>query len=128
MDEENVRRTLGQINQMLQRRPWLDFEVAEYRGGELLVVGSMDTTAPHDVEIRFKDVFFVSLPIEWKTDTTKPPLALVMGEEAIRLNLRFQVVRGHHIFRFTPEDYTVDFSCLVCAKEISAADMKLSSP
>ena len=116
MDEDQARQSIDDINTYLQQKPWLDFEVMEYRGDTLIVMGSLDTSAPHDIEIRFKGVFFMSLPMEWKTDTSMPPLGLVAGDDAVRLNQRFQVEQGHHIFRFVPEDYPEDFGCW-CALE-----------
>ena len=119
MDEEQARRAVDEINAHLLQMPWLDFEVMEYRGETLVVRGSLDTSTSHDVEIKFKGVFFVSLPVEWKTDTRRPPLAVMMAEEAAALNRRFQVEQGNHIFQFTPEDYPQEFGCLICAREIS---------
>ncbi|NVB40967.1 hypothetical protein G6O69_24215 [Pseudenhygromyxa sp. WMMC2535] len=119
MNEEQARRVVGDINAYLQQKLWFDFEVMEYQGDTLTIMGSLDISAPHDVEIRFKGVFFVSLPLEWKTDTATPPLRLMAGEEAVGLNQRFKVEQGHHIFRFTPEYYPEDFGCLVCAQAVS---------
>jgi hypothetical protein len=125
MNEQQVKQAVDEINTYLQHQPWCDFEVMEYQGTTLVVMGSLDTTAPHDVEVRFEDVFFLSLPMTWKTDTAAPALAVVQGEDACRLNGRFQVEQGHHIFGFTPEGYPEGFYCLIGAREIS---YKLTKP
>jgi hypothetical protein len=118
VDESHVVRIVDNINQYVGRLPWCDFEVLEYRGTRLVVTGSLDVSAAHTFEVWFDGVFFVSLPTEWRTDTSRPPLALMVGEGAAAVNRRFRVERGHHIFRFTPEDYPEDFGCLVGAREI----------
>ncbi|MFV8751704.1 hypothetical protein ACNOYE_14260 [Nannocystaceae bacterium ST9] len=118
MDEERVLEVICEINAFLQRHPWLDFEIMEYRGCKLIVMGSLDTSADHDIEIEFSDVAFVCTPMTWQTDTSRPPLALVQGDEACRLNERFRVESGHHIFQFVPEDYPVDFGCIIGARRI----------
>ncbi len=120
MNEEEAKRAVDEINAYLQRQPWCDFEVMEYQGDTLIIMGSLDTSAPHDIEIRFKDISFLSLPKEWRTDTAAPPLALLQGEDAFRWNVRFQVEQGHHIFAFTPEYFPEGFYCLVGAREISS--------
>jgi hypothetical protein len=118
VDESQVMRVVDNINQHVCQQPWCDFEVKEYRGTKLVVTGSLDVSAAHMFEVWFEGVFFVSMPMEWKTDTSRPPLALLVGEDAAAVNRRFCVERGHHIFRFTPEDYPDDFGCLVGAREI----------
>ena len=70
MEENRAKRAVDDINTYLQQNPWFDFEIMEYGGDTLVVMASLDTSAPHDLEIRFKGVFFVSLPMEWKTDTS----------------------------------------------------------
>jgi hypothetical protein len=127
MNEQQVKQAVDEINAYLQRQPWCDFEVMEYQGDTLIIMGSLDTTAPHDVEVQFKGISFLSLPMEWKTDTAAPPLAVVQGEDACRLNGRFQVEQGHHLFGFRPEGYPEGFSCLICAREISYKPTKPSS-
>lgn len=118
MDIEQAKQTIARLNHYLQQQLWFDFELIEYRQRRLVVIGSIDTTVHHNVEIWFKDVFFVSLPLEWKTDTSNPPLSLLEGEEAVRTNVRFQIEVAYHIFRFSPEDYPSDFGCLIGAREL----------
>ncbi|WAS93142.1 hypothetical protein [Nannocystis punicea] len=118
MDSDHAEQTVTRINNYLQQQLWFDFEVSEYQKGRLVVIGSIDTTVSHNVEIWFKDIAFVSLPMEWKTDTSAPPLSLIEGVEAVEISSRFQVEVGHHIFRFSPEDYAPQFGCLIGAREI----------
>ena len=111
-------RVVDEINHYIQSKPWLDFEVMEYVGETLKIKGSLDTSAPHDVEIWFHDVFFSCLLTEWRTDTASPPLSIVGGEETRSISQKFQVEQGHLIFRFQPEYYPSSFGCFIAAKEI----------
>lgn len=114
-----VRTKVAEVNGFLAGCSWMDFEVLRYESGTLVVMGSLDISDPHDIEVHFHEVAFVSLPIEWKTDTTKPVLSVFEGDKAVTVNLTFQVEQGHHLFRFAPEDYPDQFGCLVGAKGIS---------
>lgn len=72
-----------------------------------------------DIEIRFKDIFFISLPMVWKTNTMGTVMSVLQGEEERIINEKFQVEYLHYIFKFCPEDYPSNFACLVASKEIS---------
>jgi len=115
----DIRRILDEINSFLMQELWMDFEVIQYTGNELVIMGSIDISNPHDIEIIFRDVFFISMPMEWKTDTSKTVLEVVEGQPAIDLNKKFQVEQGYHIFKFIPEDYDKDFGCFIAAKGIN---------
>jgi hypothetical protein len=114
----DVKKIVDKINEFINGRLWLDFEMIQYQNHVLTITGSIDTSYPYDIEIKFEDIFFISLPIEWKTDTSKVVLKVLEGEEAISINKRFQVEQGYYIFKFIPEDYNDDFGCLVGAKKI----------
>lgn len=119
MDNKKVKITVDEINDFIRKKMWLDFEVLNYDKSKLTVIGSIDISTVHDIEIVFEDVFFVSMPFEWKTDTSETVLIFVEGEEAIAINKRFQVEKGYYIFKFIPEDFPEDFGCYLGAKSIS---------
>lgn len=115
--DETVSRA-DEVDGAIRAHPWMDFEVWEYVGNELTVAGSIDPSARPDLFIRFSEVFFVSLPIEWNTDTSRRVFSVLEGEEAIGWNLRFRVEQGHHLFSFAPEDHPPGFKCVVAAKRV----------
>ena len=119
MNKVNIIKEIDNINKFLQSELWFDFEVKEYTKNRLCIIGSIDPTYPPNIKIHFKDIFFLSLPIEWKTDTSKKILSLVEGEDAININKQFQVEQGYYLFQFKAEYYPDDFKCLIGAKEIS---------
>jgi hypothetical protein len=119
MNLDEATQVVFEINAVLKTKPWFDFEVMEYVGYNLVVMGGIDTSAPHSLEIKFKDVFFVSLPMCWGTDTSIAPLTIVTREAALEINEKFRVEQGNHIFSFRPEDYPFGFGCLIGSKGIS---------
>ncbi|MFC5702317.1 hypothetical protein ACFPVX_13525 [Cohnella faecalis] len=119
MEILETKKVVEDINTFIGSQLWLDFEVLQYDKQKLTIIGSIDISNMHDIEIVFEDIFFVSLPIEWKTDTSRPVLSILEGEKAKILNKKFQVEQGHSIFAFAPEDYPDDFGCYVCAKKIA---------
>ena len=96
----------------------------QYTKNMLTIIGSIDSSSTHNIEIYFEDIFFISLPIEWKTNTSVNVLKLLDGNLAITENRRFQVEQGYQIFSFKPEDYSDHFGCLIGAKKISFEIMK----
>lgn len=118
MDQDSARQTVARINSHLRGMPWCDFEIMEYHGNRLVLMGSIDPSSSHDIEVTFVDVAFLSLPTEWRTNTSEAPLSIVVGEDAVPTNRRFRVVRGTHIFRFQPEDMPDCGGCLIGARAI----------
>lgn len=119
MSKADCQAIIKEINIFLQKELWFDFEVVRYQDQKLTIIGSIDPSSHHNIEIYFEDIFFVSLPMEWKTDTAKNILSIIEGDDAIELNKKFQVEIGYHIFRFAPENYLENFGCLIAAREIS---------
>ncbi|HEY1137263.1 MAG TPA: hypothetical protein VGE64_07220 [Xanthomonadaceae bacterium] len=117
MERAEALSVIGHINAFIQSQPWLDFDVVEYRHARLVVGGALSSSYSPDIEIEFRDVFFMSLPMAWHTDTSTPPLSLVEGDEARELNLRFHAEQGHHIFQFLSEE-DPRMPCHVCAASI----------
>lgn len=107
------------INEILKMSLWMDFEIKRYSEGKLTIYGGVDLLYSHSIEISFEDVFFVSLPFEWKTDTKAEVLHLLEGEASKAINLKFMVEQGYHIFKFMAEDYPGDFGCFIGARMIS---------
>lgn len=116
--EEQARAEVEKINQYMTSQPWCDFEVMSYLGERLTIMGSLDPSHEHEIEIVFEGVACASLPFEWKTDTSVSPFQLVTGEHAVRLNRIFQVEVGHRMFGIRPEGYSPGFLCVVAARRI----------
>ena len=120
MNTLEAKKIVSEINDHIRKQLWMDFEVVQYSKNKLIIFGSIDPSSSiHNIEIWFEDVFFISLPLEWKTDTSNGVLELLEGENAYLINRQFQVEQGYHIFKFTPEDYPNTFGCLLGAKKIA---------
>ncbi|TCS94870.1 hypothetical protein [Hazenella coriacea] len=122
LDLEKTRFVVEEINNYLKGELWFDFCVGKYVADELTVYGGLSFSYP-DIEIKFKGVFLISLPMLWKTATETiengTVLTLIDDETAGKINRKFQVEVGYHLFKFTPEDYPSDFGCFISAQEIS---------
>lgn len=118
MIQEDLAAVVNRIDSQIRSHPWMDFEIWEYVGGNLIVAGFIDTTVDANLFIKFDGVFSLSLPAEWRTDTSKRVFSLLEGEKARQWNLRFQVEIGNSLFSFAPEHYPPDFRCVVAAKSV----------
>lgn len=118
MNIEEVKLVVQEINEFIKCGLWFDFEIKQYIDGELTIYGGLSLSYP-DIEIKFRDIFFVSFPMMWKTDTTETILNVLEGEDEKEISEKFQVEYLHYIFKFTPEDYPSNFGCLIAAKELS---------
>jgi hypothetical protein len=119
MDPAEIRRVVSQIDAAIREQPWMDFEVRDYAGSDLAVRGTLDPSSGSDhLEITFSGVFAVSMPMEWRTETSEPVFRILDGDEARDVNLRFGVVQGNTVFGFKPED-SPDLECLVAAQGVA---------
>ena len=118
MKENDIKEVLRRFNQYLNEQLWMDFELIEFSRGELKIIGSIDISTKPNIELVFKDVFFASTPFNWKTDTSKMVAMLLSGEEAKKVNLKYQVEQGYYIIKIQPEDYPEDFGCLFGVKSV----------
>lgn len=122
MEMDDIREKAIEIDTAIRKNPWMDFEVEKYDHQELIVAGNLSPSYPNRpgrIEILFKDVFFISLPISWKTDTSEQVFSVMDGEDAISINKFFRVEQGYQLFKFKSEDHEESFGCLICAKKIS---------
>jgi hypothetical protein len=123
MNKEEVKLKVEKVNEFIKNGLWFDFEIKQYTNDELTLYGGLSLSYP-DIEIKFKNIFFLSLPMMWKTDTQKTILSVLEGHDEKKICEMFQVEYLHYIFKFTPEDYPPKFGCLIAAKEISYKILK----
>ena len=108
------------FNDHLQTNLWLDIELRMCSPHTLVLDCGIDLSSKPDVEMRFGTVFFTSILMSWKTDTSVGHvMQVVSGLEAVKLNEQYQVERGFHLFAFQPEGLSGEASCLIAAKEFS---------
>lgn len=107
---------IEQLNSIISKENWLDMEVQNLSGGVLVVAGSTDFTYGHSLEIEFHDVFYMSLNMEWKTDTSKPVFHNLDYNESLSLNSKFQIEKGFSIVKIIAEDFSEPF--YVAAKSL----------
>lgn len=123
MTEQEIENVLTKINEYLESQLWMDFEIIEYSRYKLRIIGSIDISSAPNIEIVFKDVFFASAVFNWKTDTSCNIISLVKGDEARKINIKFQVEQGYHLVKFQAEDYPYNFGCLFGIKEVQFKEL-----
>lgn len=102
---EKIRDTVETIDSIIRKEKWFDLHVAEYDGYSLSIVGGIDLSYFHTLEVIFEDVFFFSGFVNgWHSDTSSN--VFIMPENKIELNRKFEIQQGYHLFAFIPEDYT----------------------
>ena len=107
-----------EIDQRIREHDWFDFHVTSYDGRFLEVVGSIDLSYYHQLEIIFEEVFFASIFFEeWHSDTKKPVIELPDSDFNKELNERLEIEQGYQIFIIRTEDYKNDI--YIAAKKIS---------
>ena len=121
MTEQEIENVLTKINEYLESQLWMDFEIIEYSRYKLRIIGSIDISSAPNIEIVFKDVFFASAVFNWKTSCKI--ISLVKGDEARKINIKFQVEQGYHLVKFQAEDYSYNFGCLFGIKEVQFKEL-----
>jgi len=121
MDE--IKRTVDEINQLIQTQSWFDFDLLSYLKFELKIVGGIDIFYPlkidsGDLVITFSNIFYISSLSGWSTDTSKNCLKVLEGEEFYKMNIKYQVTQGNYIFIFSIEDYKEELFYII-AENIS---------
>ena len=109
MNTPLLQNKVSKANAAIRQLAWCDFEIVDFGRTKLRLQGSLSTSYPFDIQITFEDVFFIQCSTSWKTDTSKDVLVLINGDEAVDLNLKYQVETGYSIFRIFPEDLETTF-------------------
>ncbi len=112
-----LKEKVKKVNEIISEESWLDMELLEMKGGNLVIVCSTDFSYGHSLEIKFENVFHMSINAEWKTDTSKIVLEIVNKEESILINQNYQIEQGNVLFRVIAEDLKVPF--YISAKNIN---------
>ena len=93
------------INDFIRSQPWLDVDLYTYDSTDLILIGGIDLTAYHQIEIKFRSVHCYHGVFHWHTDTSRPFFDIPKGSELIDLNGKYSIERGHDLFRIFPEDH-----------------------
>ncbi|WP_135552679.1 hypothetical protein [Paenibacillus cymbidii] len=123
MDIVEANRLVTEINNYLQKALWFDFEIKKYADLELVIHGGISLYQGTDIEIIFKDVFYMSLPTDWSSDTSK---VVLLVKESIDLRYsdpKFKETYFHYVFEFIAEDYP-GITCEIRAKTVAYKILK----
>ena len=107
------------FNDLVREKLWLDVDLAECSPQAVVLLCGIDLSMGPDIEIKFDMIFFVSLLMTWKTDTSFPVLQVLTGEDAVLVNKQYRVEQGYHLFTFQPEDLASGVRCMIAAQAFS---------
>ena len=121
MKIEEIKQCVSEINKIVTSELWFDLELNYYRKNLIQLIGSIDLTYGYTLSIDFNEVFFVSMPVDWKTNTQNGFLFLLEGEELKEISLKFKIEIGFYVFKFMTEDQVCVY---ISSKEISFINKK----
>lgn len=113
------------IDEVLRTYPWLDCELHMLRRRVLAVLGGValargDFIAP-DVVLYFYDLFFVSAPRRWTSDTDRNVFKAHGDTQPAGAPFRTDI--GYSLFEFHPED--LGTSCWIAARSVRMVQVRL---
>ena len=115
---DETRKAVEEIDVVIRRNAWFDFQISTYDGSNLIISGSTDSLYYHELEVTFHNVFFVSGYFhDWKSDTTHPVFRTPEQEEAYQMNFQFEIEEGYDLFIFKVEGSKNDV--IVASESIS---------
>ncbi|MCC9019923.1 hypothetical protein [Flavobacterium lipolyticum] len=100
------------INEIINTKPWFDFELIELKNKNAKIIGSTDFSYFHEIEIIIEDIYFVQCLDSWKSDTTSKVLIIPEIECQRDVNILYEIEQGYTLIQFLAEDVgPIYFSC-----------------
>jgi hypothetical protein len=119
MTQSDILTQVALFNNLVKQKPWLDIDLVECSPRSVILDCGIDLSVGPDLVVKFDTVFFASLLMTWKTDTTSPVLQVLTGEDEVRVNQQYRVERGYYLFAFQPEDLAEGVCCIIAAQQFS---------
>ena len=114
--KKQINEALAEINDFVKKKLYFDFEVCEYWGNTLKIVGSEDLTYEYQLSIMFHDVFYLQCPRSWQSDTRNDIIVIPEINEQKPINLTYGIERGYTMIKIIAEDVSPIY---ISAKEIT---------
>lgn len=112
-----IAETILDIDGAIRSFPWMDFEVLECSRWKARIAGSLDGSGLPDIHVEFADVAGASMPMEWKSDTSRVVFSEVEPHRARAFNLGFAIEQGYTLFQFAGEDHPEP--CVIAARSVA---------
>ncbi|SIT29165.1 hypothetical protein SAMN05421788_108234 [Filimonas lacunae] len=113
---DSLRQTVEEIDTIIRKELWFDFEVWSYDRNKLIIAGGKDLMYSHQLEIIFENVFYYSgVFAEWKSNTQHP--AFIIPSNEPELNLKHEIIQGYQLFSFVTEDFKNNI--IIAAESVS---------
>jgi hypothetical protein len=100
-----MKEVIGKINNRVKESPFFDFSIFKFEKNNLIIAGGKDLTYYHEVEIEFIYVHTIIGNAEFKADTSRNVIEIIVdSDEAREINLKYGVIQGNTIFKLRSED------------------------
>lgn len=104
--------SLKDLNEFIKDYLWMDLEIKSFVGSNLLIVGAIDLTYSHEIELLFSNVTYIRLGQNWTWDK-KDKKSIVEEVDGIyfcpekerkKIQENFYIV-GTQLYRFNGEEH-----------------------
>lgn len=113
---DNKRECIKIINNYLKSQLWMDFELYNIDGLDIVLVGRLDENGSDKIKIIFKRPYAVICTILFTYEGNGDFISLVTGAEAKELNKKYGVLQEKEIFKISDTDINSDM--YIIAEEI----------
>jgi len=121
-ESKDSRRVIDEINTVIRKFLWLDFQLDGYSYDTLRLIGSVSTSYPPEIQIEFSGVFLYSGVLRWTSNKEDSGIEVVDDEELGLLNERYGVTVGNMAYRIKNSD-NLSESILIIAEQVSYREL-----
>jgi hypothetical protein len=101
--DDNIK--INEINNFLSKELWYDFEISNSNFEKICIIGSIDFSYGHQIELYFLDVIHLTINETWKSDTKKKIFTILSGKEKEIFINNFGLESGFKIIKIINEDF-----------------------
>ena len=119
MDTEKI----NKINRYLKEQLWMDFELCNMNCGKIEMYGFLDEAGEDKIKIIFEQPYMMLCTFTFTYEGNGDFISLVIGNEAVNLNKKYNVTQGNQIFKIS--NTNINNNMYIIAKEIGVEILKL---
>lgn len=114
MDAEKI----DLINNYLKKQLWMDFELCNMNCGKIELFGFLDEGGEEKIKIEFDRPYMMLSTFYFTYEGNSDFISLVIGDEAIELNRKYNVTRGNQIFKISDTNIGNDMYIIAKGLEV----------
>jgi hypothetical protein len=96
---------LNEINEIIEKELWYDFEIRSFDGSTLIIFGGIDLFYAWIIEIQFIDVGFILCKSDWKKAGNLKGFEKVLGDEEKQLKRKYFIEDIYNVFAINHDDF-----------------------